>query len=134
AFLDVKRRLAEHEAHEFKARILGMALDREYAFEGRLQTFGLARVRCDVLLQKRRIGIELSREQIRHGQHTRALGETLADTFFLVKRVAHSRPLNSDSGTIPSTPHCDALGIDLPVQSKMKDRRSPAGRSLRILT
>ncbi len=49
-FLDVERRLAEHEAHEFEACILGMALDRENALESRLQPLRLTRVRRYKLL------------------------------------------------------------------------------------
>src|SRR5262245_39980283 len=66
-----------------------MALDRENAPERRLQALGLAAIRGDGRLQKPRIGIELGRQQKRHGQHVVALGKALANAFFLGKGVRH---------------------------------------------
>src|SRR6185295_8176181 len=97
-FLDVERRLAEHEAHEFEARILGMALDRENALEGRLQPLRLTRVRGYKFLQKRRVRIKLRGQQVRHLQHACTLGETFTNTLFFGERVAHrgSSKVNAD--------------------------------------
>ena len=90
-FFNVKRRHAEHVAHIFETRILGMTLYREYRFKRRLQPFGLACFRRGEFLQKSCERRNLGRQQIRYGQHVIALGETLADTFFLGKGVGHDQ-------------------------------------------
>ncbi len=89
ALLDVERRLAELEAHELEARRAGVRGNRENRGERRLQPFVAARFRGDMRLQERRVGLELRRNQIRHGLHVRALGEALADAFTLGQRIGH---------------------------------------------
>ncbi len=91
AFLDVERRVAEVEATELEPRHLVVAADREDRVEGGLQAFGLALGHRRVRLQELGVGLELGRQQERHGLHGRTLGKALADTLLFGERVRHGR-------------------------------------------
>src|SRR5216684_3685020 len=83
ALLDVEGRLAERVADEFEPRVPRVAGDGEDRGERRLQAFVLAFFRQHCRLQESRVGIELGRQKKRHAQNARALGEALANAFFL---------------------------------------------------
>ncbi len=88
-FLHIERGNAELKADKIEARIAGVARDRVDRLERRLQALSLALVRMHVRLQKLRVGIDLRCQQIWHGQHARAFGETLANPLFLGEGISH---------------------------------------------
>jgi len=83
AFLDVERRMAEHEADELEARKLVVGHDREDRPERRLQPFLLALGGVGLSLQKLLVRLDLRGEQIGHVENDRALRETLANALLL---------------------------------------------------
>ena len=90
ALRHVERGLAQHVADKVQAGVAGVAGNGENGIEGRLQAFGLTLIGSHVLLQESSVGIQLGRQQVRHGQNAGPLGEALADTLSLGKRIAHS--------------------------------------------
>ncbi len=88
-FLYIERRLAEHVAYVFEARVFRVTFDRINRLKRRLQPFRLAGFGRGMFLQERGKRGNLRRQQIRHRKHVVALREALADTFFLGKGVGH---------------------------------------------
>ncbi len=85
----VERRLAERVAHVLEARVAGVAGDREYRREGRLQAHLAAAVARPFGLEELRVRVDLGGKEEGHIQNGRALGEALADAFLLGERVGH---------------------------------------------
>ena len=102
AFLDVEHRLAEPIAHVLERRVAGVAGDREYAIEGRVQadlvTTRLRRIR----LQESPVGIELNRQQVWRAEDARTLAKVLADALLFGERIGHVR--DSPVQLAPSAP------------------------------
>jgi hypothetical protein len=70
-------------------RVPGMAVNREDAVEGSLQTFILALFGRSVSLQECGERFQLGGQQEWNRQSTNTLRKTFTDTFFFGKRVAH---------------------------------------------
>ena len=85
AFLHIERRDAQLVTDKIKPRIAGVTCDRIDGLKRRLKALRFAIVRTLVRLQKLRVGIDLRRQQIGHGQDTRTFGEALANPFALGK-------------------------------------------------
>jgi hypothetical protein len=91
ALLDVEGRLTEAILDELQLRVPGMGNNGKNRLKCRLQTLSLTHRRRNIHLQKLGVGIKLRRQQEGHVQHAGALGEALADAFFLGVRVGHVR-------------------------------------------
>ena len=87
ALLHVEGGLAELVADELETGIARMARDRKYRSERGLQALALAPVGAGRRLQKSGVGLELGRQEKRHVEHARALGEALAYPFFLGRGI-----------------------------------------------
>ncbi|VDM15228.1 unnamed protein product, partial [Wuchereria bancrofti] len=83
ALLDVERRLAQAIADVLQGGVAGVADDREYGFEGRMQADVTELLLAHPLLQEFAIGIQLDGQEVRHIHDIRQLAKVLADTFFL---------------------------------------------------
>src|SRR5690606_2708350 len=83
ALLDVERRLTQAIADVLQGGIAGVADDREYGLEGRMQANVAELLLAHSLLQEFAVRIQLDGQEIRHIHHVRQLAKVLADTFFL---------------------------------------------------
>lgn len=83
ALLDVERRLAQAIADVLQGGVAGVADDREYRFEGRMQADVAELFLAHPLLQEFAVRIQLDGQEVRHIHDIRQLAKVLADTFFL---------------------------------------------------
>jgi len=83
AFLDVEGRLAQTVADIFQGSVTGVADDREYGLEGRMQADVADLLLAHALLQEFTVRIQLDGQEVRHIHNVRQLAKVLADTFFL---------------------------------------------------
>ena len=83
ALLDVERRLAQAIADVLQGSVAGVADDREYRFEGRMQADVAELFLAHPLLQEFAVRIQLDGQEVRHIHDIRQLAKVLADTFFL---------------------------------------------------
>ncbi len=82
-FLHIESRLAQAIADVLQGSIAGVADDREYRFEGRMQTDVAELILGCSRLQEFAIRIQLDGQEVRHIHDVRQLAKVLADTFFL---------------------------------------------------
>ena len=87
----VERRFAEAIVHVLQGGTAGVARNREYRFQRRMQALRLAVGGRDVVLQEFLVGINLDSQQEGHVKHRWALAEVLADSLLFSKRVGHGR-------------------------------------------
>ncbi|MCY1437100.1 hypothetical protein D9M71_532490 [compost metagenome] len=83
ALFHVECRLAQAIADVFQGSVAGIADNREYGLEGRMQADITDLILACARLQEFAIGIQLDGQQIRHIHDVRQLAKVLADTFFL---------------------------------------------------
>src|SRR3954447_8410051 len=89
AFFYIKRWSAQYIIYEIETRIPGMTFNRKNRRERRLQPLIDPTIRVNLSLQESCVRVNLRSEKKRDLQNTCAFGKTLADTFFLGKRIAH---------------------------------------------
>ena len=82
-FLHIEGRLAQAIADVLQGSIAGVADDREYRFEGRVQADVAELILGCSRLQEFAIRIQLDGQEVRHIHDVRQLAKVLADTFFL---------------------------------------------------
>ncbi|MNZ91070.1 hypothetical protein D3C78_1100440 [compost metagenome] len=82
-FLHIEGGFAQAIAYVLQGSIAGVADDREYRFEGRVQADVAELILGCSRLQEFAIRIQLDGQEVRHIHDVRQLAKVLADTFFL---------------------------------------------------
>ena len=83
ALFHVERRFSQCVVNKFQPRQLIVRRDWEDRMEGGFQTLNLALRRYHFVLQELLVGLNLSRQHVRHVQYHPALRKALANAFFL---------------------------------------------------